>query len=430
MSASQLRSFYSYLNQQFRVNSVFFNIQDARRQPTHQKSTILWSWLLGFCCGIESREALYRQLKPSGLQRWLCVPDGMTLSADTLGEALEKIDLQSLEDAGLQLFFRSARMGQLRDGGPGGLRIAAVDMTEFFCSEHVHCDKCLVREKTVKRLGEEIKVKEYYHRAVQLILVGYEVPWTLGWEALEPGEGELTAALRMLYRVLPKVRRHLDAVVGDGLYMCRPFWQCLEANELAGIAFMSSEVTEPYQELLLYRACEPPQVPLGFERMGLVGWECQSDAWRKDIGCRLRLCWVERIWYPADAKHKHLRHHLRVATTLPKEVAPLRRLRIAATARWEQENTSFWYLKSRSHLSHNFRHHPVAIMVLAWLCSMALALFSAFGRFRRRYGEKLNKRAFSEALLSGLHQLAAYKNRKEQEALFELWCEPIDSQPP
>lgn len=430
MSASRLKSFYSYLNRDFSVNSMFFQVRDGRRVPDHSKYTILWSWLLGFSCGIESRESLYRLLKPSGLQRWLSVPENLTISADTLGDALEKIDLQTLEDVGLRFFFRSNRMGQLRDGGPAGLRLAGIDMTEFFCSEHVHCEECLVREKTVKRFGEEKKVKEYYHRAVQLVLLGSDVPWTLGWEALKPGEGELTAALRLLNRILPKVRRHLDAVVGDGLYMCRPFWQCLDAHDLAGIAFLTREADEPYQELELFCETETPKVPLSFEKKGLVGWELESGAWEKDIGQKLRLCRIDRLWFPIDGKHKNLRHRLRFATTLPKEVASLVRLRIGAQSRWEQENSSFWHLKMRSHLSHNYRHHPVAIMAIAWLCSLSLSLFCAFGRFRRRYGEELHRRALAEELLCGVHQLGGYRDRKEEKALFDLWCNPIERYPP
>jgi len=430
MSASRLRSFYSYLHQKFRVNSVLFHVEDGRRSPTYLKETVLWSWLLGFSCSIESREALYRLLKPSGLQRWLAVPTNLTISADTLGESLEQINLQSMEDAGLALFRRSARMGQLRDGGPAGLRLAGLDMTEFFCSEHVHCDQCLVREKTVKRKGEELVVKEYYHRAVQLVLLGYDVPWTLGWEALRPGEGELTAAIRLLHRVLPKVHCHLDAVVGDGLYMCRPFWSCLDLHDVAGIAFMTREADEPYQDLELHCQTEEPQIPLGWEKQGLVGWELESGAWSNKVGGKLRLCRIDRIWYPLDGKHKNLRQHLRVATTLSKKVAPLRRIRVAAQSRWEQENSSFWHLKVRSHLSHNFRHHPTAIMVIAWLCCLSLSLLCAFGRFRRRYGEKFSRRALSEELLCGLHQLGGYRDPRVEKALFDLWCEPIDWHPP
>lgn len=177
MSASRLRGFYSYLNRQFRINSQLFHVVDSRRSPVYCKEFVLWAWLWGFCCGLRSTEAIQRLLRPTGLQRWLCGPEGHVLSADVLGDALEKIEPLSLEKVAHRFFFRSCRMGQFKDGGPAGLRAAAIDVTELFHSEHVHCERCMVREKTVKRGGEERVVKEYYHRAVQLLLLGTDIAW-------------------------------------------------------------------------------------------------------------------------------------------------------------------------------------------------------------------------------------------------------------
>lgn len=51
------------------------------------------------------------------------------------------------------------------------------------------------------------------------------IPLVIGWEVLRPGEGELTAALRLLARLLPRLRHSLDLILGDALYCCRPFFQ-------------------------------------------------------------------------------------------------------------------------------------------------------------------------------------------------------------
>ena len=162
----------------------------------------------------------------------------------------------------------------------------------------------------------------------------------------------------------------------------------------------------------------------------MIAWELESGAWANSIGSDLRLCRIDRIYYLLKAKHENQRQYLRFATTLPKEEASLSRLRTLAKARWEQENSSFWYLKTKENLSHNYHHHVNTIANIAWLASLAMALMCAFGRFRRRYGETFSRVRLQEELLAGLHQLAGYKDPKEEKALQELWEWSLDALPP
>jgi len=83
---------------------------------------------------------------------------------------------------------------------------------------------------------------------VALIWVSGELAWPLGWELLAPGEGELTAALRRLRRLLPRLSRSLDLVMGDGLSCCRPFFELVCRDGLDALT-ISSERTEMDQEI-------------------------------------------------------------------------------------------------------------------------------------------------------------------------------------
>jgi hypothetical protein len=66
-----------------------------------------------------------------------------------------------------------------------------------------------------------------------------EIPFVIGWELLQPGEGELTAALRLLKRLLPSLRKSLDLIVGDALYCCRPFFETVCGAGLQAMAISS-----------------------------------------------------------------------------------------------------------------------------------------------------------------------------------------------
>ncbi len=64
---------------------------------------------------------------------------------------------------------------------------------------------------------------EYYHRGVVCHLIGHDLAVPLDVELLLPGEGEETAAKRLLERVFALYRRFFDVVVGDALYLDAPF---------------------------------------------------------------------------------------------------------------------------------------------------------------------------------------------------------------
>jgi hypothetical protein len=67
------------------------------------------------------------------------------------------------------------------------------------------------------------KVIEYYHQGVVCHLIGQELALVLDLELLRPGEGEETAAKRLLERVFTNYPRFFDIVVADALYFDAPF---------------------------------------------------------------------------------------------------------------------------------------------------------------------------------------------------------------
>ena len=123
-----------------------------------------------------------------------------------------------------------------------------------------------------------------------LTWVSGALPCVLGGELLAPGEGELTAALRLLARRLPRVRHSLDLVLGDALSCCRPFFQLVGGAGLQALA-LSSGRTELDTELELLMATEPPRLVRGRD---VAVWELESEAWRADVHRTLRVLHCER----------------------------------------------------------------------------------------------------------------------------------------
>ena len=75
-------------------------------------------------------------------------------------------------------------------------------------------------------------VTEYYHQGVVCHLIGQSIALVLDVELLRPGEGEETAAKRLLERVFADYPRFFDIVVGDALYFDAPFINfCLDRHK-------------------------------------------------------------------------------------------------------------------------------------------------------------------------------------------------------
>ncbi len=79
---------------------------------------------------------------------------------------------------------------------------------------------------TVQRAPITVKgesVTQYYHQAAVCQLIGQDLALVLDLELLRPGEGEETAAKRLLKRVFANYPRFFDIVVADALYLDAPF---------------------------------------------------------------------------------------------------------------------------------------------------------------------------------------------------------------
>jgi hypothetical protein len=80
------------------------------------------------------------------------------------------------------------------------------------------CDSCLELRVVPRKGGVKVEQVQYYRRAVGCQIVGSPVKSFLAMEWLQPGEGEDTAALRLL-NTIPDLygSRFLDVLLLDAL---------------------------------------------------------------------------------------------------------------------------------------------------------------------------------------------------------------------
>jgi hypothetical protein len=377
MAHGSMRQMRAYAEKVFEKDARLSRMSDGRTAPLVPLGAVLSTWQWGMVRRTPSTEQIGDLLLDA---RWrerlgLKAEDGG--SPDSAARILDGLSIDQWNEMMLEDFFIARRAGILTDEGQFGKRCAAVDMNELFKSEKVHCDQCQIREKTiVDAAGQKRTVSEYYHQAVALTWISGEIPFVIGWELLQPGEGELTAALRFLERLLPRLRKSLDLVLGDALYCCRPFFKAVCEVGLQAMAISSGQ-TEMDEEIDLLMKTDAPRI-VPADGGDVAVWAMDSEAWMQDLKRKLRVIHCERRYEAPSWKHE--RQQLRVVTSTPVEILPAGQGWKLGRSRWIIENGTFNRLTRDHALTHNYRHSVAAIVALLAMRSFACLLTQAYWR--------------------------------------------------
>lgn len=121
------------------------------------------------------------------------------------------------------------------------------------------CDSCLERHVSVRKAGVKVEQVQYYHRAVACQIVSSPAKPFLAIEWFQPGEGEDTAALRLLGK-LPDLygSRFLDILLLDALYAQAPVLKLAERNGWDLVISLKQNQRELYQSAVRLFASRPP----------------------------------------------------------------------------------------------------------------------------------------------------------------------------
>ena len=198
--AHALPSFSAWLNKGFDLRAHAARMSDARTDPDISPSNIFLALFHSFVFRLPSFQQLDSELSHSYLQQWIGAE--RAFRDDTLRYSLCGFDLDPLE-AMLGDVNRRLKRGKAFDQGRvQGRMVAALDGIEVLSSFSRRCESCLERRVTMKdQAGRKIEQTQYYHRAVGCQMVHSPVKPFLAIEWLQPGEGEDTAALRLLTRL-------------------------------------------------------------------------------------------------------------------------------------------------------------------------------------------------------------------------------------
>jgi len=248
----------------------------------------------------------------------------------------------------------------------------------FFPSRHRCCPQCSERTVTVK--GEE--VTEYFHRGVVLHLVGFQVAIPLDVEMIQPAEGEVIAAKRLLERVMGRYGRFFDVVLADALYMEAPFYNlCLQHHKHV-ITVLKGEQRILFQDAQGVFSLMKPKV-WKERRCQIRAWDAEGFTTAEGIEVPLRVLHTEETLTERHRQnHRWIEktevHHWWWVTTLPiSQVSTFLLWRIGHR-RWDIENDLFHTLVTYWSLDHCFKHQPTAILNFVLTLFIAFVLLQSF----------------------------------------------------
>jgi hypothetical protein len=380
----------------FGLRAQVRRLRDSRRRPQIATSCV-WLCAFGmFALRFRSFNAFEQELRrPRVWEAWV---GPRKPSADTLGRVLSHMDLAQLRGLMLCVHRRMWRAKALRMRAGRRMRVVAVDGHELFASRARHCSRCLSREVTTVT-GT---VTQYYHRVVTAQWVDVSVPVVLDVEPINPGEGEVVAARRLLDRLLASYGRLIDVITGDALYLEAPFCRQVQEAGKYFIVVMKQEARELYRDADGLRTVVTPS-QLENEGSRSRVWDLEGLTSFSTLRTPVRVVWTEdehtKARYVGGRKVIRTETHRWVwATNLPRASVPAATVARWGHHRWDIENCGFNEMAALWSMDHCFVHHPTAIVAL--LLTLALAMAMTYLFYERNLKSEV-RRHLSRLTLAG-----------------------------
>jgi len=360
-----LPSFSAWLNKGFDLRAYADQMADARTDPEISPASVFLALFHSFVFRLPSFQQLDHELSHSYLQQWIGAE--RPFHDDVLRYSLCGFDLDPLEAMLVDVNRRLKRGKAFDEGRVQGHLVAALDGIEVLSSFSRRCDSCLERRVTLKdQTGRKIEQTQYYHRAVGCQMIHSPVKPFLAIEWLRPGEGEETAALRLLTR-LPDLygSRFFDILLLDALYAQTPVLNLVHQIGWDVVISLKQNSRDLYQSAVRLFASRPPdaefteQVEHKTYRVQL--WDTEGLPFTLDNPEPVRVVRAEEVldrnrYRQGELTSHSTDHEWLWFTTLTRQAFPTPVVRQLGHSRWKNENNGWMDLTKHWAFKHGFLH--------------------------------------------------------------------------
>ena len=414
--AHEIPSFARYLNKVFDFRTAVAGLCDSRVAPQIPPSAVFLAAFHGFVFRLPSFQQLEAELQQSALQRWIGAP--RAFRDDVLRYSLSSFSAEGLE-AMLVRVNRTLKRNKVFDAGRvQGHIVAALDGIEVLSSYSRCCDACLERRVMVRKNGIKTEQVQYYHRAVGCQIISSPVKSFAALEWLQPGEGEETAALRLLSKIPVRYgSRFFDILVLDALYAQTAVLDLAQQCGWDVIISLKQNQRDLYQSAVRLFARRPADAAFSQQRGGKTYqvqlWDAEGLPFSGQDPRLVRVVrseenLTENHYRKGQKEAEETSHEWLWITTLDPKAFPATQVRCLGHDRWILENNGWNDLTQHWAFKHGFlhacRHRPQAIAengerqpvanrglaAVTLILLLAFTLSSAFvhchSKLVRRYG--------------------------------------------
>ena len=363
-SVHELPSFARYLNKVFDFRTAAAGLSDSRCAADIPSSAVFLAAFHGFAFRLPSFQQLEAELAQPALRQWIGAD--RTFRDDVLRYSLSGFHLEGLERMLVQVNRTLKRNKALDPGRVQGRIVAALDGIEVLSSYSRCCDFCLQRHVRVRQAGVKVEQLQYYHRAVGCQIVSSPTKPFLAIEWLQPGEGEDTAALRLLEK-LPELygSRFFDILLLDALYAQAPVLKMAERSGWDLIISLKQNQRDLYQSAIRLFSRRPADSSgaeqQGGKRYQFRLWDTDGLPFSTDHPQPVRVVrseekLTENHYRRGKLESETTEHEWLWITTLEAQAFPATLVRRLGHDRWKQENNGWNDLTQNWAFKHGFLH--------------------------------------------------------------------------
>lgn len=363
-STHEIPSLARYLNQVFGFRAAAGQLTDARQDPDISPQSVFLAAFYGFVFRLPSFQQLESDLAQPQLQRWIGSERGF--GDDVLRYSLCGFDVPGLEQMLVQVNRTLKRGKALDEGRVQGRIVAALDGVEVLSSYSRCCDSCLERRVSSRRGGVQVEQVQYYHRAVGCQIVNSPVKPFLAMEWLQPGQGEETAALRLLKRIADLYgSRFFDILLLDALYAQVPVLPLAEQIGWDLVISLKQNLPDLYRSAIRLFAHRDPDSSFTDKHDGKTYevqlWDTQGLPFSGDDPRPVRVVRSEETLTEKHYRQRRLQpettsHEWLWITTLDPTVFSASQVRQLGHDRWKLENNGWNDLTQNWAFKHGYLH--------------------------------------------------------------------------
>lgn len=236
---------------------------------------------------------------------------------------------------------------------------------------------------------DSVTTLQYYHREVLAVLPYQGGEFLLDFEPILPGEGEVTAALRLFARLSKSYPRAFNMVLTDALYTNATWFNTIKQSGFEAQAVFKQEKRDLMRDFREVCTIQTPQ-EYQYEGRHYQVWDSEGFLTWPQMRYPVRLVRSIERWtvtrrgvgklktLPPEQRQKTLTSEWIWATTLPVALAKTMVVVLLGHRRWIIENEGFNELKNRWRIGHVYAHHPAAILNFLLVAILVYNLFHLF----------------------------------------------------